>query len=63
MASSKRASMPSTGTSSRAAVAVDQLDRGEPVQPARQPRDLAVMAERRIDEAGRAEERASCAPL
>ncbi len=40
------------------AVAVDQFDRGEPVEPARQPRDLAVMAERGIDEAGRAEKRA-----
>ena len=33
----------------------DQLDRGEPAQPAGQPRDLAVMAERRIDEGGGAE--------
>ena len=41
-----------------AAVAVDleQLDRGKPVQAAGEPRDLAVMAKRRIDEAGRAEE-------
>ena len=48
----------STGTSSADPPSsdVDQLDRGEPVQPAGQPRDLAVMAERRIDEAGRAEE-------
>ena len=29
----------------------DQLDQAEPVQPAGQPRDLAVMAERGIDEA------------
>ena len=32
-----------------------QFDAREPVQPARKPRDLAVMPERRIDEAGRAD--------
>ena len=34
----------------------DQLDRGEPVQAAGKPRDLAVMAERGIDETRRADE-------
>ena len=37
---------------------LDQLDRGKPVQPAGEARDLAVMAERGIDEAGRPKERA-----
>ena len=41
----------------------DQLDRGEPVEPAGEPRDLAVMTERRIDEGGRAKERAHGAAL
>ena len=36
-----------------AAVGADPLDQREPQQPPRQPRDLAVMAERRIDEPGR----------
>ena len=36
----------------------DQLDRGEPGQPAGKPRDLPVMAEGRIDEGGRAKKRA-----
>ena len=46
------------GRGSAMAIDRDQLDGGEPVQPAGEPRDLAVMAEGRIDEAGRAEERA-----
>ena len=33
-------------------VNADQLDSREPVQPARKPRDLFVMAERRIDKTG-----------
>ena len=48
----------STETSSvatrRDAVPLDRFDRGEPVQPAGEPRDLAVMAEGGIDETRRA---------
>ena len=39
------------GRRSLLALPADHLDLAEPVQPAREPRDLAVMAEGRIDEA------------
>ncbi len=56
------ASIPSTGTSSlttrRLALDADQLDQAEPVQPAGEPRDLAVMAEGGIDEARGPDKRA-----
>ena len=40
---------------------LDQLDRGEPVQPAGKASDLAVMAERGIDEGRSGEEACACA--
>ena len=60
MASSKRLldRLRPAAVRSRPPMAVDRISStcGEPVQPAGQPRDLAVVAERRIDEAGRADE-------